>query len=380
MEVPLLDLKAQYATIRNEMMAAIEAVMDSQHFVMGPWVRQLEQEIAAYCDCKAAVGVSSGTDALLCALMAMGIGDGTPACRVGRNCPGCDEVITTPYTFFSTAGAIWRVGARPVFVDIEPDTLNIDPARIEAAVTEHTKAIVPVHLYGQCAEMDPILEVAGKHGIHVIEDAAQAIGATYRGRKAGSMGTVGCLSFYPSKNLAGLGDGGMITTQDAELADRMAQCRNHGAEPKYYHKWVGGNFRLDSIQAAGLLVKLEHLDAWSAKRRQNAARYNELFAGFEPVTTPIVRQHNVSIFNQYVIRVPRRDELRDFLKGQGIGTEIYYPLSLHEQECFADLGYAKGDFPHSEKAAAESLALPIYPELTDEQIAYVAGKVKQFLS
>ena len=367
MQVPLLDLKAQYATIRDEILPAVQAVFDSQHFINGPEVKQLESAVAAYSDCRCAVGVSSGTDSLLCSLMTLGIGAG-------------DEVITTPYTFFATAGSIWRTGARPVFVDIEADTFNIDPAKIESAVTKKTKAIMPVHLFGQMAEMDPIMEIASRGKLHVIEDGAQAIGATYRGKKAGSIGTVGCFSFFPSKNLGGMGDGGMVTTQDEELDDRLRQCRNHGSKPKYYHKWVGGNFRLDTLQAAGLLIKLKHLDAWSEKRRANAKRYNELFAGFETVVTPVVRDYNVSIYNQYVIRVPRRDELQAFLKEQGIGTAIYYPLSLHEQECFVELGYKKGDFPESERAAAETLALPIYPELTDEQISHTAGKIREFLS
>jgi dTDP-4-amino-4,6-dideoxygalactose transaminase len=293
---------------------------------------------------------------------------------------GCDEVITSPYTFFATAGSIWRVGAKPVFVDIEPDTFNIDATQIEPAVTEHTKAIMPVHLFGQMADMDPILQIARKHGLAVIEDGAQAIGATYKGRKAGSLGTTGCFSFFPSKNLGGLGDGGMVTTQDERLADRLMQCRNHGSKPKYFHKWVGGNFRLDTLQAAGLLVKLKHLEDWSARRRANAARYDEQLAGFEPVVTPKVADGNVSIYNQYVIRVPRRDELQAFLKESGIGTAVYYPLSLHEQECFRQLGCRTGDFPVSEQAARESLAIPIYPELSEEQIAYVVGKIKEFLS
>ena len=380
MQVPLLDLKAQFATIKDEIMPALEAVMASQYFINGPEVKQLEAAVADYSDCQAAVGVSSGTDALIVSLMALGVGEGAPACRVGEECPGCDEVITTPYTFFATAGSIWRVGAKPVFVDIEPQPFNIAATKVAAAVTERTKAIMPVHLFGQCADMEPILAVAAEHGLAVIEDGAQAIGATYKGRKAGSLGTTGCFSFFPSKNLGGMGDGGMVTTQDAELADRLGQCRNHGSKPKYYHKWVGGNFRLDTLQAAGLIVKLRHLDDWSAKRRANAARYNELFAGFEPVVTPTIHADNVSIYNQYVIRVPRRDELQAFLKDAGVGTAIYYPLSLHEQACFAALGCKTGDFPESEKAAAETLAVPIYPELTDEQITYVAGKVKEFLS
>ena len=366
MNVPLLDLKAQYATIKDEIDPAMQAVMDSQYFINGPEVKELERRVAEYSQCAAAVGVSSGTDALLCSLMTLGIGPG-------------DEVITTPYTFFATAGSIWRSGARPVFVDIEPDTFNIDPAKIASAVTNKTKAIMPVHLFGQMADMDAICAVARDRGLFVIEDAAQAIGATTKGRKAGSIGTVGCFSFFPSKNLGGMGDGGMVTTQDADLADRLAQCRNHGSEPKYYHKWVGANFRLDTLQAAGLIVKLRHLDDWSASRRANAARYNELFADVEEVVTPTVRGDNVMIYNQYVIRIPRRDALQAFLTDSSIGSAIYYPLSLHQQECFASLGYKAGDFPESERAAAESLALPVYPELTDEQITYVAEKVKAFL-
>ena len=366
MNVPLLDLKAQFATIKDEIMPAMAAVMESQYFINGPEVKELEKLVAEYSECKAAVGVSSGTDALLAGLMTLGIGEG-------------DEVITTTYTFFATAGSIWRSGAKPVFVDIDPETYNIDPAKIEAAITDKTKAIMPVHLYGQMADMDPIMEVAKKHNLSVIEDAAQGIGAKYKGRKAGSVGTVGCFSFFPSKNLGGMGDGGMVVTQDETLGERLTQCRNHGSKPKYYHKWVGGNFRLDTIQAAGLIVKLRHLDAWSDKRRANAARYNELFAGFDAVKTPVISPDCETIYNQYVIRVPKRDELKDFLKEQGIGTEIYYPVSMHEQECFASLGYKKGDFPQAEQAAAETLALPIYAELTDEQLKYVANKIKEFL-
>ena len=367
MEVPFLDLKAQFETIRDEMLPAVQAVVESQHFVNGPKVEELERLIAAYSGCRAAVGVSSGTDALLCSLMVLGIGPG-------------DEVITTPYTFFATAGSIRRVGARPVFVDIEAATLNIDPSRIEAAVTDNTKAIMPVHLCGQMADMDPIMAIAERHGLPVIEDAAQAIGADYRGRKAGSIGTTGCFSFYPSKNLGGLGDGGMIVTQDAELAERMAKCRQHGETTRYHHQWVGGNFRLDALQAAGLIVKLRRLDAWSARRREHAAHYDRLFADLDPVTCTTALDGGVSVCNLYIIRAPQRDELQAFLADQGVGTAIYYPLSLHRQECFADLGYGPGDFPESERAAAESLALPVYPELTDEQVAYVADRVKSFLA
>jgi len=367
MQVPLLDLKAQYATIRDEMKPVLDAVMESQYFINGPAVKELEQAIAAYSTANAAVGVSSGTDALIAALMSLEIGEG-------------DEVITTPYTFFATAGSIWRVGAKPVFVDIEPDTFNIDVTKIESAITGRTRAIMPVHLFGQVADMDEIMAIAARHDLFVIEDAAQAIGAEYKGRKAGSIGTAGCFSFFPSKNLGGLGDGGMVVTQDTDLAARLSQCRNHGMEPRYFHEWVGGNFRLDTLQAAGLLVKLPHLDAWSAKRRANAQRYNELLAGVDEVVTPTVRDYNVSIYNQYCIRVPRRDELQKHMSASDVGTAIYYPLSLHQQECFTSLGYGEGDFPASESAAAESLALPIYPDLTDEQISYVAGKVKEFFA
>lgn len=374
MNVPLLDLKAQYAGIRQDVLRAIEGVMDTCQFIQGPQVKELEDAIARYCGCAAAVGVSSGTDALLCALMALEVGQPLTGPGTGKA-----EVITTPYTFFSSAGSIWRVGARPVFVDIDPETYNIDPAKIEAAVTEHTRAIMPVHLFGQMADMDPIMAVAQKHNLHVIEDAAQSIGSTYKGRKAGSIGTVGCFSFFPSKNLGCLGDGGMIVTQDPLLADRLSQMRNHGSKPKYYHKRVGGNFRLDTIQAAALLVKLPHLDGWSQARRRNAAKYDQLLAGYPPVKTPVVRDECQSIYNQYVIRVPQRDALRAFLKQEGIGTEIYYPVGMHQQECFAVLGYKPGDFPESERAARDTLALPIYSELTDEQIEYVVQKIRQFL-
>lgn len=367
MKVPLLDLKAQFETIRGEIRAAVDEVLESQQFINGPQVKDLEEAVAQYSQCKAAVGVSSGTDALLCALMALGIGPG-------------DEVVTTPYSFFATAGSVARLGARCVFVDIEPETFNVDVAKIEAAVTEHTRVLMPVHLFGQCADMDPILDLAKRRSLFVIEDAAQAIGATYKGRQAGSMGTAGCFSFFPSKNLGGLGDGGMIVTQDAALHEKLVIFRNHGSKPKYYHRHVGGNFRLDTIQAAALVVKLRHLDGWTEKRRQNARKYDDLLAGLPAVTRPRVDPRGESIFNQYVIRVDKRDALQAFLKEQGIGTEVYYPVPLHEQECFRDLGYARGAFPVAEAAARSSLALPIYPELTDEQIAWVAGRVREFVS
>jgi len=356
-KVPLLDLKAQYATIRNQVLAAVSEVLESQRCIGGPKVAELEQKIAAISDCKFAVGVSSGTDAILNSLMSLDIGAG-------------DEVITTTFTFFSTAGCIARTGAKPVFVDIDPRTFNINTELIESAVTEKTKAIMPVHLFGQMADMDPIMAIADKYNIAVIEDAAQSITSTYKDRKAGSIGTVGCFSFFPSKNLGGIGDGGMIVTNDEQLYNRLFIMRNHGSEPKYYHSYIGGNFRLDPIQAAALLVKLPHLGDWSEARRRNAAYYDNKFAG-TVVKTPYISPDCVTIYNQYVIRVPNRDELVNCLKEKGIGCEIYYPLPIHIQECFKYLGYKQGDLPESEKAAKEVIALPIYPELTDEMKDYV---------
>jgi dTDP-4-amino-4,6-dideoxygalactose transaminase len=367
MKVPLLDLAAQFSSIRDELMPAIESVIESQRYINGPQVGEFETQIASYTESAVAVGVSSGTDALIVSLMALGIGAG-------------DEVITTPYTFFATAGSIWRVGAKPVFVDIEPDTFNIDARKIEAAITDRTKAIIPVHLFGQTADMDAILEIAARRDLVVIEDAAQAIGARYRGRSAGSMGSIGCFSFCPSKNLGALGDGGLVVTQDEQLGARLLQCRNHGSSPKYYHAWVGGNFRLDTLQAAALIVKLRYLEGWHKARRANAARYDELLSGIEGVVTPVVRPHNECIYNQYVVRVPRRDACQKFIGERGIGSAIYYPLSLHQQECFASLGYETGDFPESERAAAETLALPIDPELNDEQICHVAKVIGEFVA
>jgi dTDP-4-amino-4,6-dideoxygalactose transaminase len=297
--------------------------------------------------------------------MALGIGPG-------------DEVVTSPYSFFATAGSIARTGARCVFVDIDRDTFNLNPALLGAAITERTKAVIPVHLFGQVADMDPVLEIARQHRLFVIEDAAQAIGATYKDRQAGSMGTVGCFSFFPSKNLGGLGDGGMIVTQDAELGEKLVVFRNHGSKPKYYHHFVGGNFRLDTLQAAALIVKLRYLDGWSEKRRSNARKYDALLAGIPAITRPVVHPRGVSIYNQYVIRAQKRDALQAFLKEHEVGTEVYYPVSLHEQECFEDLGYRRGAFPESEEAARTSLALPIYPELKDEQIEYVAVLLREF--
>lgn len=366
MQVPLLDLVSQYKTIKEDVLKQIGEVLDTQRCIGGPKVEQLERDIADVCGCRYAVGVSSGTDALLAALMSLDIGAG-------------DEVITTPFTFFATAGSIARVGATPVFVDIDPKTYNIDPSKIEAAVTAKTKAIMPVHLFGQVAEMDAIMAIAQTHSLAVIEDAAQAISATYKGKKAGSIGTCGCFSFFPSKNLGGIGDGGMVVTNDEALHHRLFIMRNHGMEPKYYHKCIGGNFRLDPIQAAALLVKLPLLDTWSAGRRKNAAYYTEKFKG-SPVVTPTINTDCVSIFNQYVIRVPRRDELVKHLQQNNIGCEVYYPVPMHLQECFAHLGKGPGSFPESEKAAREVMALPIYPELTDAMKDYVVKTVLDFVS
>ena len=364
MQVPLLDLKAQYAAIKDEVLKQIGEVLDSQVCIGGPKVAALEKAVAELSGCKFAVGMSSGTDAILASLMAMGIGAG-------------DEVITTPFTFFATAGCIARVGARPVFVDIDPKTYNINPALIERAVTKKTKAIMPVHLYGQLADMDPIMQVAAKSKLAVIEDACQAISATYKGKKAGAIGTCGCFSFFPSKNLGGIGDGGMTVTNDEALYKMLVWMRNHGSEPKYYHKYIGGNFRLDPIQAAALLVKVPHLESWSEKRRQNAAYYNQKFKG-STVQTPFISPDCGTIFNQYVIRVPRRDELFKHLQANQIGCEIYYPVPMHVQECFAYLGHKAGDFPEAEKAAREVIALPIYPELTDAMKDFVAKTVLEF--
>lgn len=369
MNVPLLDLKAQYQAVKPEIDAAVAEVLESQYFILGPKVKACEEAIAQYSWCKHAVGVSSGTDALLISLTCEGIGLG-------------DEVITTPYTFFATVGSIARTGARPVFVDIDPVTYNIDPASIESRITDRTKAIIPVHLYGQMADMDPIMRLARDHDLVVIEDAAQAIGAEYKGRRAGSIGHYGCFSFFPSKNLGAAGDGGMVVTNDADRAEKLSRLRVHGSKPKYYHQIIGGNFRLDALQAAIVAVKLRHLDHWTAARQKNAARYDQLFAATDLVekgivTLPTVRT-NRHIFNQYVIRTPKRDELKAFLKEKGVGTEVYYPVPMHVQQCFSDLGYSVGDFPESEKAANESLALPVYPELVDEQINHVVDCVVAF--
>ena len=369
MKVPLLDLQAQHRSIKAEIDKVVAEVFDSQHFILGPKVAELEKAIAAYCGCAYACGVSSGTDALLIALMAEGIG-------------ARDEVITTPYTFFATAGSIARTGAKPVFVDIDPVTFNMNPALVAAKITSRTKEIIPVHLYDQSVDMDPVVELAKKHKLVIIEDACQAIGTEYKGRRVGSIGHYGCFSFFPSKNLGGAGDGGMVTTNDPHRAAKLNSLRNHGMEPKYYHKMIGGNFRLDALQAAVLNVKLKHLEQWTAARRSNAARYNRLFeqTGLTKkgmISLPAVIQER-HIFNQYVIRAKRRDELIAHLKKQDIGCEVYYPVPLHLQECFAYLGHKPGDFPESERAALETLALPVYPELSDEQARYTVKAVADF--
>ena len=370
MKVPLLDLQAQYATIRDEVRAGVDRVFESQQFILSSEVQALEEEIARYSQAKFAIGCASGSDALLLALMSCGVGDG-------------DEVITTPFSFFATASAITRLGARPVFVDIEEPTYNIDPKLVAAAISENTKAIMPVHLYGQCAEMDPLLELSQARRIPIIEDAAQALGAEDRHRRAGSMGAIGCFSFYPSKNLGGAGDGGMLTTNDLEHARRLHMLRVHGEERKYHHKVIGLNSRLDALQAAVLRVKLQHLDAWTAARQRNAQQYALMFgdAGLgEQIDLPLVRAGVRHIFHQFVIRVRdgRRDGLREHLRKRGVGTDVYYPVPLHLQECFAYLGYKEGDFLIAELAAKETLALPIYPELTEEQQGYLVRATCEF--
>jgi dTDP-4-amino-4,6-dideoxygalactose transaminase len=386
-KVPLLDLQAQYETIRDEVRRAVDGVFDSQHFVLGAEVQALEEEIARYSQTKFAIGCASGSDALLLALMSCGVS-------------ADDEVITTPFSFFATAGAIARLGARPVFVDIEERTFNLDPSLVSAAITSRTKAIMPVHLYGQCTEMDPLIEigrsadipvgglpaslpVSHSHDIPIIEDAAQAIGAQDRGRRAGSMGTIGCFSFYPSKNLGGAGDGGMLVTNDLEHARRLHMLRVHGEETKYHHKVIGINSRLDALQAAVLRAKLPYLEEWTTGRQRKAQQYELMFADAglsEQVEVPYVRSNARHIFHQFVIRVRdgRRDALREHLRERGVGTDVYYPVPLHLQECFAYLGYKEGDFPVAEQAAKETLALPVYPELTDEQQDHVVNMIGKF--
>ncbi len=371
MKIPLLDLKAQYKSIKSAIDKAVSEVFESQYFINGPQVKECEAAIAEYCRTPCATGVSSGTDALLITLMVEGIGSG-------------DEVITTDYSFFATAGCIARTGARPVLVDIDPITCNIDPNQIEARITSHTKAILPVHLYGQLADMKPIMEIAGKYGLVVIEDAAQSIGAEDNGMRAGSIGHYGCFSFFPSKNLGTAGDGGIVITKDADRDEMLKIYRNHGSKPKYYHKYIGGNFRLDTLNAAVVLAKLPYLDSWTTGRQANASQYRKLFHDYNLIGSGVIslpqevtERH---IYNQFVIRVERRDDLLSFMKKNDIGCEVYYPVPFHLQECFSFLGHSKGDFPHSERAAEETLAIPIYPELTDEMMEYVVKTIKQFYS
>lgn len=375
MQVPLLDLKEQYRTIKEDILETAQEVFESQYFILGPKVKALEEEIAEYCSSAHAVGVSSGTDALLISLMAADIGYQ-------------DTVITSPYTFFATAGSVARCGARPVFVDIDPQTYNISPDLLEDNIKSMTradlsklKAVIPVHLYGQCADMAPILEVCEKHNLLVIEDAAQAIGAEYNRKRAGSMGDFGCFSFFPSKNLGAFGDGGMVTTNSEEFYAKLIKLRVHGSHPKYYHQLVGGNFRLDAFQAAVVSVKLKYLDRWTKARQENARHYRSLIeiAGLTDRVQLPVEKETRHIYNQFVIRVKeKRDALRQFLSDAGIGTEVYYPVPLHLQECFSALGYKKGDFPAAEHAALHTLALPIYPELSEDQMAYVVERIKAF--
>ena len=368
MKVPLLDLKAQYRELKPQIDKALLEVAESQEFILGPRVEKFEKELAAYCRCRYAVGVTSGTDALLLALMAFGVKPG-------------DEVITTPFTFFATAGSIARLCAVPVFVDIQPDTFNIDPALIEKRITKKTRAIMPVHLYGQTADMQPILDIARRHGVAVIEDAAQCIGADEKMGRASSLGEMGCLSFYPTKNLGAFGQGGAVTTNDEALYKRLRVFREHGETKRYYYGLIGGNFRLDAIQASVLSVKLERLDKWTSLRQQHAALYTKLFqekglAGGAVIAPKVTQPRHV--FNAYTIRAQKRDELQSFLASKEIATKVFYPLPLHLQECFAHLGYKKGALPESERAAETVLSLPIYAEMSEEQVRYVVECVGEF--
>ncbi|MCQ2397003.1 MAG: DegT/DnrJ/EryC1/StrS family aminotransferase [Lentisphaeria bacterium] len=370
MGIPLLDLKQQYLSIQAELLPQLEEICASQQFILGPKVEAIEEQIAAYCQCKFGCGVSSGSDALQIALMAEKIGPG-------------DEVITTAYTFFATAGAVCRYGATPVFVDIDPVTFNIDVTKIEEKITPRTKAIIPVHLYGQCADMKAIMDIAKRHGLFVIEDACQAIGAECNGLRAGSMGDYGCLSFFPSKNLGCFGDGGMVVCQDAAKAERLKILRNHGMAPQYHHHLIGSNFRLDALQAVVLLAKLPKLDDWTVARQKNAADYAAMFADVEGVTVPRAASYATRhVFNQYIIRIGSglRDKVWSGLKERGIGCAVYYPIPLHLQECFKELGYKEGDFPESEKAANETLAIPIFPELTMDQKEQVVKAIKELVT
>lgn len=365
MQVPLLDLKPQYQQIKDELLPKLMEVIENQAFILGPNVEKVEKELAAYIGTKFAVGCSSGTDALLLALMALDIKEG-------------DEVITTPYTFFATAGSIARTGAKPVFVDIEPDTFLMDVKKIEAKISLKTKAIMPVHLFGQCVDMKPLMELAKKYNLKVIEDSAQAIGAEYNGQKAGTMGDMGCFSFFPSKNLGCFGDGGLVTTNDEALYERLKGLRVHGGQKQYQHLEIGLNARLDALQAVVISTKLPYLDSWTEGRRKNAEFYNHQFKNNDKIVTPTAKSDCKHIYNQYVIRCLNRDALKTYLTEKGIGSAIYYPLSLHQQKCFENLGYHEGSFPNSEKAAKETLALPIFPDLTPEQLQYVADTINAF--
>jgi len=367
--IPLLDLQAQHREIRDEVLAAVTRVIDSQKFILGDEVKQLEQAVAPYCGAKYAIGCASGSDALFLALLALDLKPG-------------DEVLTTPYTFFATVGAICRAGATPVFIDVEPETFNLDVRLLAAVLDRHPKirAIIPIHLFGGCADMDPICEMAASRGIPVIEDAAQSIGSEYKGRRAGSLGQMACFSFFPSKNLGAYGDGGMLTTNDPALADRLAALRVHGTRRKYYHDYIGINSRLDSLQAAVLRVKFKYLDSWSKKRHENADAYREILKGMDaPVTAPATMPYQTRhIYNQFAIRTQDRDGLQAYLKQNGVGSEVYYPLPLHLQTCFAHLGHKPGDFPVSEQLAQESLAVPIYPELQPADIQHVCSLMQSF--
>jgi len=372
MRVPLLDLKAQHNAIAEELGAAVSAVMSGQHFILGPEVRQLEEAIASYCGADYGIGCASGSDALLLAMMAVGVEAG-------------DEVVTSPFSFFATAGCIARLGAKAVFVDIEPGTFNIDPAALQQSINHKTKAILPVHLFGQCAEMEAIGDIASSHGIPVIEDAAQSIGSDIGGRRAGSLGLIAAFSFYPTKNLGGAGDGGLMTTSDAEMAGRLRNMRVHGARKKYFHETVGINSRLDTLQAAILLVKFRYLEAWTNARRSNAERYRKLFGESGLIDSGHVRLPRDAgsgrhVYNQFVIRTERRDGLQQHLKEHGVGTEVYYPLPLHLQDCFRYLGYKRGQLPVAEAASEEVLAIPVYPELSSEAAEYVVDKIGSFYS
>jgi dTDP-4-amino-4,6-dideoxygalactose transaminase len=367
--VPLLDLKAQHAQIRSEVLEAVTQTIDSQQFILGPEVQKLEQEMAPYCGSKYAIGCASGSDALFLALLEAGVGPG-------------DRVVTTPFTFFATAGAISRIGATPVFADIEEGTFNLDIEQLRRVIASHdrVRAIIPVHLFGACADMDPILEMAASGGMVVIEDAAQAIGAEYKGRRAGSMGHIGCFSFFPSKNLGGYGDGGLLTTQDATRAERLTALRIHGRKGKYLHDWIGVNSRLDALQAAVLRVKFRYLDQWSARRQENADLYRSLFASLQlPVKAPVAADYQTRhVYNQFTIVCPDRDKLQAFLKERGIGSEVYYPLPLHLQTCFRELGYREGDFPVSERLAKAVLSLPVNPEVSRADVEYVCESIRTF--